>query len=397
MKNKLNIALVHDNIGNLIDGAIISTTRFGELLKKGGHNVIFFSGRGSSDKQSASYHVGIKMYKFPSMPFKQAKRNFFITLPSVKKLVNIFKKEKIDIVHIMIPTPSVSSYIRAAKKSGIPIVIHSHMQPENILLYLPKILQNRVTNSIFYRYLVWVYKRGDIIICPSKFAERLLKKYGSDLKTCVISNGVDLSKFKKRGENVFIKKHHINPNEKRVLFVGRLDPEKKIDTLIKSMKIIVKRNKNVHLDIVGSGILYKNLNDLVCKLELEKNVTFYGKISEDELVGAYNAANIFVLPSVAELEGMVVLEAMACGKPIIVSDSKNSASADFVNKNGYLFKSGDEKDLSEKIEILLLDKGLCSSMGKKSYKIARDLDINKSVSKLEHVYYAIRDGRRIYS
>jgi len=104
---------------------------------------------------------------------------------------------------------------------------------------------------------------------------------------------------------------------------------------------------------------------------------------------AYNASDIFVLPSIAELEGMAVLEAMACGKPIIIANSKESASRYFVDNNGFLFEPQNAVDLAEKILTIISNKELREKMGQRSLEISKDYDIGKSVLKLEQLYYSL--------
>ena len=102
---------------------------------------------------------------------------------------------------------------------------------------------------------------------------------------------------------------------------------------------------------------------------------------------AYNASDIFILPSLAELEGMVVLEAMACGKPIIISDAKMSASRFLVDGNGFLFETKNHEHLAEQVLKLIADADLRKKMGKVSFEKVKNYDIHKSVELLEEVYY----------
>ena len=146
--------------------------------------------------------------------------------------------------------------------------------------------------------------------------------------------------------------------------------------------------------IVGAGYLRPQLEKLMYSLKVDQYVTFLGLISEEDIILAYNASDIFVLPSIAELEGMAVLEAMACGKPIIIADSKESASRFFVEDNGFLFETLNHKDLAEQVLKLITDADLRRKMGKVSLEKVKNYDINKSVELLEEVYYsALKNGK----
>ena len=387
-KKILNIAILCDPIGHQIAGSFVSTMRFAHLLSKKGHKVIFIAAK-YKDVSSIDFYNGIKIYRFASIKLPKSDNQFYLGFPTENKIKEIFQQEKINILHIMIPTPSVFATMRAAKSLGIPIVAHSHTQPENILLNIPKILRTEILHKLFYKYLINIYKKADILICPSKFSERQIKEYSKNIKTLIISNGVDLSKFKKSNNKKFVKKHKLNLLNKRILFVGRLNPEKSVETLIKAMPIIIKNYNNIHLDIVGTGNMQLTLVELSKKLRLEKYITFFGKVSDQDLILAYNSCDLFCLPSLAELEGMVVLEAMACGKPLLIANSDNSASVYFVNDNGFLFKPKDPLDLANKAIKILKNNKLRKTMAEKSYQTARNYDINKSIDQVEKVYFSL--------
>jgi len=385
---KLNIALFCDSVMNLTAGSCISTLRFADLLKKRGHHVVFITSKNPGFPKFDVYK-GINTYRFWGILLPKSEGQLYISFPSKQEIKNVLVKEKIDILHIMIPTPASIGAIKVAKSLGVKVVFHSHTQPENLFLHLPKYIPSKLINGIFYKYMFWIYKKADAIISPSKFCDRLLKKRDPSIKTIVISNGANLSRFKKVDSIPFMKKFCLSKKNKNILFVGRLHPEKKVNSLIRAMPIILEKEKKAHLVIVGFGHMREELEKLSKKLGMEKNVTFCGKVSDDELIMAYNSSDLFVLPSLAELEGMAVLEAMACGNPLLIANSSESASVDFVENNGFLFTPENSKDLAEKALIILQNDNLRKQMSKKSKILSKEYDINKSIDKLEEVYYSL--------
>jgi glycosyltransferase involved in cell wall biosynthesis len=384
---KLKIAMICDPIEDNKSGVVVSTLRFAKLLKERGHNVIFIAAR-SKEHKNNSYHNGIKAYRFRSLPIPKS-CGWNLAFPTVKELKKIFKEEDINIVHIILPMSASIVAIKAAKSLNIKIVAHSHSQPENLFMDMPKIIQPTL-NNLWNKYLSWTYDKAESLIYPTEMARTLLDKLSKkDQRSHVVSNGIDTEEFKIIPVGDFHKRFKLPEDRIKLLFVGRLFPEKSIDTLIKSIPHVLKEHSDIHLMIVGGGHLESKLKKMVSDLKIDKHVTFLGLVSEEDKIFAYNASDIFILPSLAELEGMVVLEAMSCGKPIIIGDSQMSASRFFVNENGFLFKSKNPIDLSEKILTLIKDNNLREKMGKKSLEKSKDYDINNSVAKLEQVYYSI--------
>jgi glycosyltransferase involved in cell wall biosynthesis len=122
-------------------------------------------------------------------------------------------------------------------------------------------------------------------------------------------------------------------------------------------------------------------------------VTFCGFVPDEDLAAAYSACDLFVLPSFAELEGMAVLEAMSCGKPILIADARDSAATDFVGDNGLLFKAGNSEHLAEQATRLLSDPERLQAMGEISATKSRSFDIIESVAAIESLYYALLTAR----
>ncbi len=384
-KIKLSIAMICDPIGSNKSGIVVSTLRFAKILKDRGHNVIFIAAR-SKEHKGHSYHNGIKAYRFRSIPIPKS-GGWNLAFPTVKELKKIFKEENINIVHIILPMSASIVAIKAARSLNIKMVAHSHSQPENLFTDVPKFIQP-ILNNAWNSYLAWTYDKTESLIYPSEMAHTLLEKLSRKNQTShIISNGIDTNEFKPMPIGDFYKRFNIPEDTTKLLFVGRLFPEKSVDTLIKAAPHIIQKHPHTHIMIVGDGHLRQKLEKLSSDLDVKKSITFLGLVSENDKILAYNASDIFVLPSLAELEGMVVLEAKACGKPIIIADSKMSASRFFVDGNGFLFETKNHIDLAKKTILLIADADLREKMGKVSLEKSKNYDIHRSVDKLEEVYY----------
>ncbi len=386
-EKKLSIAMVCDPIGNNKSGVVVSTRRFGKLLKDRGHNVIFIGARSAEHKEH-NYHDDVKTYRYRSLPVPKS-GGWNLAFPTIKELKKVFQEEKIDIIHIILPMSGAIVAILAAKALHIKIVAHSHSQPENLFMDMPKVMQP-ILNNLWNKYLAWVYGKAELLIYPSEMARTLLDKLGrKNQSSLVISNGIDLKEFKPVVVSNFYERFNIPAERIKLLFVGRLFPEKSVDTLIKAIPYIIEKNKNIHAMLVGAGHMRPKLEKLANQLNISQYVTFLGLISEEDKILAYNASDIFVLPSLAELEGMVVLEAMACRKPIVVSDAKMSASRYLVDDNGFLFRAKDCQDLARQALKLVIDSDLRKKMGEMSFEKIKQYDIRKSVDLLEKAYYSM--------
>ncbi|MFA6027578.1 MAG: glycosyltransferase [Patescibacteria group bacterium] len=385
---KLNIAMVCDPITDLMAGAIVSTMRFATLLKERGHNIIFIAAKSPKNPHNNTVK-GIPIYRSRGVLLPKSEGQLYISWPGKRKIKKILVDEKIDLVHIFFPLPSAYIAVKAARELGIKSISHSHSQPENIFLHMPKFLAEGVLNEMWYSYLIWLYKKTDAVIFPSPFAKKIFPYRFKNKKKIIISNGVDTNRFKKINADKFLSKFKLSKKDKNILFVGRLHPEKHVDTVIQALPIMLQKRKDIHLFIVGFGHLEEQLKKLVAGLGIANNITFCGRVTGKELVLAYNACDLFVLPSLAELEGMVVLEALACGKPILIANSYKSAAADFVHKNGLLFRPKSHRDLAKQALKIFSNEEHLKKMGEESLKMSRHYDLNESVDKLENFYYSV--------
>ncbi|MDB5266362.1 MAG: hypothetical protein JWN89_177 [Parcubacteria group bacterium] len=386
MSRKLSIALVCDPIGSNKSGVVVSTLRFGRLLSERGHRVVFVGSR--SEEHTGSHYQGIKTHLFRSLPVPRS-GGWRLAFPAVGELKKVFQDEKIDVVHVILPMSGAIAAVKAAGVMGIKVIAHSHSQPENLFMHLPKILQGFLGRG-WNAYLAWFYGKTSYILYPTEMARSLLETLSKkSTPSAVVSNGISLDEFRSAEVGDFHERFGLSKEGLKLLFVGRLSPEKSLDTLLKAMPRILAEHPDTGLMIAGTGPSRPGLELLARRLGVGASVDFLGLVSDEDRLHAYNASDIFVFPSLAELEGMAVLEAMACGKPIIVADAPMSASRFFVEGNGFHFKAEDPEDLALQAIKLIADRDLRNSMAGASLEVAKKYDIEESVDKLERVYFSV--------
>jgi glycosyltransferase involved in cell wall biosynthesis len=202
-----------------------------------------------------------------------------------------------------------------------------------------------------------IRKKIKRLIAPSKHLLESLKKRKFDNCT-FIPYFIELDKWKKVS-----KKGVFNSSKKRLLYVGRLEKEKGVQIIINALYLL-KGDLSWHLDIVGGGRYGDELIRLVKEKGLIKRVTFYGLKDQDEMSKFYKEAFVVLFPSLwVEQFGLVGVEALATGTPVIGSDVGGVPEWLENNKSGFLFPPGDEKVLAQKIKFLLSSPTLAKKMG----------------------------------
>lgn len=384
MQKKLRIAIVCDALDDdSLGGSFISWKRFGAWLAKAGHEIIRITSRFHDETKRENFAYA-KLYEFPHTPRIWAYGVYF-AYTSASRLCKIFQQEKIDVIYSIQPTLIARQAVRAAKRLHIPIVSHSHTLPEYFMPWMPRWIQ-----KLIKKFVAYMYSKYDGLISPTQFLKKRYDDCGFAMQQIVIGNGVDTKIFFPLAKK---------PSEIcSILYVGRLDSNKNIGVLIQALHLLrlqKKLKENVRCTIVGWWSMEKKLRALVSEYELWNIVQFTGTLVTNSLplVESFQRASVFVLPSLYETEGMVVLEAMACACPLLVADSPTSAAKDFVHNNGYTFDPKDPQDLADKLYQLSTNPELCELMGKISQEEATKFSFTLSVQKLEWFFHSLIDRR----
>lgn len=231
----------------------------------------------------------------------------------------------------------------------------------------PQSIRDRIANAYMKHQAQQeknMAKQATIIVTISEYSKtKIMEHYGVDEeKIRIVPNGVDTEKF--QPINQAAARQQLGLDEApTVLFMGSLVPRKGLLYLAEAAKMVVKQQTNVRFLIVGSGPQKDQIKAAVASAGLSSNFVFLGNLPENQLVTAYNASDVFVLPSVQEGQGIVLLEAQACGKPVAAFSVGGVNEAVRDGETGFLASPGDATGLAENLSKLLGDKALCARMG----------------------------------
>lgn len=235
---------------------------------------------------------------------------------------------------------------------------------------IPTMKRTGFWENLTWRYVTWFYDQCDLVLAPSACVRDVL---GEKLRTEVriFSRGIDLERFDPRFRR--------ERSGLTVLYVGRVSVEKGLDDLAHAFSGV----EGATLLVVGDGPYRRELEE-----RTGGNVVFKGFLEGGELSAAYASADIFVFPSKTDTFGNVVLEAMASGLPVIVTDRMAPRELVEEGRNGFVVRSRDE--MRERIALLLRDAALRKRMGAASRRLAVDRTWPRVFEKLFEDYLYVK-------
>ncbi len=302
-----------------------------------------------------------KVFRFPTL---------FELIPTEKSAIpfvdagfmNFVSNLDFDIVHAHeIYQPLSLQSFHVARQRGRPYGFTQHRN------FYPKNWQGLFLN-LFYRGVgKKIINSCDFVCATTTSAVDFLRDIGVKKRIEILPNCLDTEIFRPNIKTNLKEKMRLQ-DHRLILYVGRLYKDKGVEYLIKAVKTVKNEHPDVKLVIAGAGPERGNLELQVDRLNLQGSVLFVGSFPHQKIHELYNVCDVFVLPSLIEPFGMVLIEAMACGKPII--GSRVGGIVDIVEDgtNGFLAQPKDSHQLAIKIEMLLADKKLRRELGSNGRK-----------------------------
>ncbi|MGG7464074.1 MULTISPECIES: glycosyltransferase [unclassified Plantibacter] len=378
----LRVLIGADTFSPDVNGAARFAERLAAGLVRRGHDVHIVAPAGSAKFGTwQETHEGQKMTAhrlFSLRWYPHDWLRFAMPWTIRRNAARILDEVKPDVVHFQSHIIVGRGLSIEAEKRGIPMVATNHIMPDNILdftLIPPKTQEWLVREQ--WAAATKCFERASAVTTPTRKAAEFLEQYTGLTGVHAISCGIEADtytpSFEPRTSNT-------------ILFVGRVTTEKQIDVLIRALGTL-PAELDARLDIVGGGDQRKHLEQLVAQLGLGERVTFLGKVSEKDLRAAYTNAAVFAMPSIAELQSIATMEAMASGLPIVAADAMALPHLVHDGENGYLFTPGSVEELAAKLTtVLTADPVEYRRMQDASLAGVVPHDIERTLTTFEHLY-----------
>jgi phosphatidylinositol alpha 1,6-mannosyltransferase len=384
----MRIMIVTDQYPPMVGGVPTVTHGLAHDFADRGHQVwVVAPSQGSHDVRRLEGKV--RVYRFSSFdwPMYEGLRIPFLPFVPIR---NLLKKSDPHIIHIH--SPVVLGNIAQLLAGGLrkPVIATNHYLPINMSRSLSNDpLFGKPFSNITYSYLVQFCNRCEYVTAPTSTALKLLYDHGLRAPAGVISNGVDLKKFSPGERSDHIREKFGLPLDRPIaLHVNRLSEEKRVDVLLDAA---AQMTGNGYIALVGAGPAEADLREQAERLKLGDRVAFLGYVRDADLLALRRSAELFVIPSEAELQSLATMEAMACGLPVIAANSYALPELAHHGENGYVFQPGDSSELARYMDELLADAVLRAKMSEKSLEIIAKHDRMDVLDQWEALYRRLSD------
>lgn len=427
----MRIAIVTDTYVPEVNGVVTAIVTHTRLLAERGHEILVIAPRYGDHVDEPQQGITVERYPAFSFVTNKATR---VALPAMTSVIRTIKAFGPDLVHVHTPLSLGVVGLLSAKALKLPIVQTYHTYIPDFMQYLEisrllgiDTLQERIVNSLVFervlesglwqrivrsralietglddfadawlgittdvsqgtpeltarlawRYTRLLYNRSDLVLTPSVTLKRELMRHGVTAPIDHLSNGIDLSLVR-------VKESYARAG--RMVHAGRLGHEKNVDVVIRAFARCLAHGMDASLDVVGDGPARESLERLVARLGIKERVRFLGFVARDELVGRYREYDAFLTASTIETQGIVLLEAMAAGLPVVGVRALAIPEIVRSGRSGIVVAPGDIQSFARAIERIERDDALRERMGQNARHDVQHHEIGRVVSELEELY-----------
>lgn len=347
-QDKLSIGLFSDTFTPDVNGVSVSVQTLKTQLEKMGHTVYVITPTVETKLTGVEFKDGI--LRMPSIKLKQL-YGYRLSRPYSIKATRYIKEMQLDICHINTEFSARMFATAISSMYDIPLVSTYHTMYEDYTHYVTHGHLDKASKKIVGWYTKFLFeKRGEVIVPSSKTAATL-KRYGITKHMHIVPTGIDTSRFSPDNINreriAEIKKDYGLEDKFVLSYVGRLAPEKGLESILRSLPSLLAQYEDMRMLVVGYGPSLDAWKQLVVDLKIDNKVFFTGKVMPTEIQNYYAAADVFMTASTSETQGITYIEAMGAGVPVIAKYDKCIEDILIEGETGFYFNT--DKDLHSKI------------------------------------------------
>lgn len=358
------------------DGVAVSVFETAKQLQELGHQVFIVAPRYPHHKDPKNvYRVfSVRLYTQPEI-------RVGLEIPQR----NLFKVASIDfdIIHGHSGGPISFLGLQIALLRDIPFVETYHTLWRHYRHYFP--LRRLLNPRILQRASLLFSKEYDALIAPTAKVKHDLRRYGVKKPIYIVPTGIDIQKFHKPASKFLQRQLKLAPDKRIILTVGRLEKEKSHDFLIESFAKVHNNCPQAVMVIVGEGGDEQKLRNLAHTLHVSDHIFFAGTFNHQDMPAIYASAEIFIFASKTETQGLVIIEALAAGLPVIAVADTALTDVVIDNLNGYLVDKN-PKLLAQKISHVLSNKSIQKKLSLQAKQSVAKYSIQESTKSLLDVY-----------
>lgn len=362
-----------------LSGVVTSISNFRKGLLEEGQEIHLMAPRYHGYQDDEAY-----IFRFPAINLTET-ANVSLAVPVRALMEPTMKGLKPDVIHSHHPLLMGDMATTFAERLDIPLVFTFHTRYEKYFqeyISIAPELSGKLAETMVRRYL----EKCDHIIAPTRTIQELIQAYKVDVPVTIIPTPIDLLQYEELQPDRIRMQLNLE-DEIILLYLGRLSPEKNLGFLLSVFSKFQKDWSNSCLVIVGGGPESEHLKDMAVKLGINPYVIFTGWVPYNEVPHYMAAADLFVFPSMTETQGLVLIEAMAAGTPVVAIETP--VNAEVVEDGGGILVDEDEDNFVSALRWILSNPSEMEAMGKIAKTMASRYRIALAVEKLISVYESV--------
>ena len=390
----MNVGFITEGYRPIYDGVSIYVANLSQSLREKGHNVYIFAPQYPQiDTNSEPGVIRIpSTYSWVAPPYR-------ISNPWAARKIfrQLFQQLDLDVVHSHIPSIMLYPAYQVSKELGIPHVTTYHTYLERYAPHIAPIIPKPLARWLAMACSRSFCNRSECVIVHSKVMQGVLQRYGIKTRIECISPGIDLETLKNADGLRIRREFGLKQNDRVLVYVGRLTSEKNIRFLFAVMSRLLRDNTvgSLKMLIVGTGRHERDIKRDCHRMGLDEAVIFAGLVKDRRrLADFYAAGDVFIFASVTETFGMVLVEAEACGTPVVAVGEGGALDAVRDGYGGFLTQL-DVEQFTGRVRRLLLNPEVRREQSRKALDHAKQFSLDVMTTRLLKLYESLVEHKRI--